>query len=82
MWIKIPALYSHKQMPIMCLRQKPKLPEPCDSNSPIKAFPKPPTDPVEVKSRLAGARGRFLRVETLVDGDANGTRAKYVIKGF
>ncbi|XP_075869716.1 armadillo repeat-containing protein 2 isoform X2 [Nelusetta ayraudi] len=50
--------------------EHPKLPEPCDTNSPFKAFPKPPTDPLEVKSRLAVSRGRFLRVETLVDGDA------------
>lgn len=62
--------------------QKPKLPEPCDSHSPSKAFPKPPPDPDEVRSRLAGARGRAIRKETPLDGDTHGTRAKYVMKGF
>ncbi|XP_074541429.1 armadillo repeat-containing protein 2 [Halichoeres trimaculatus] len=60
------------------LDHKPKLPAPCHSEDPFKAFPKPPTDPLETKRGLAGARARLLRagsVTTLppVEGKTDGT---------
>lgn len=48
---------------VLC--QKPKFPVPCDAEDPFKAFPKPPTDPLEVKRGLAGARVRLLRAGSL-----------------
>uniref|UniRef100_UPI0037E8EB97 armadillo repeat-containing protein 2 n=1 Tax=Semicossyphus pulcher TaxID=241346 RepID=UPI0037E8EB97 len=47
------------------LDHKPKLPVPCDAEDPFKAFPKPPTDPLETKRGLAGARARLLRAGSL-----------------
>eukprot|EP00064_Thunnus_orientalis_P010110 superscaffoldBa00001340_g10136 len=47
------------------LDHKPKFPVPCDAEDPFKAFPKPPTDPLEVKRGLAGARTRLLRAGSL-----------------
>ncbi|CAJ1078131.1 armadillo repeat-containing protein 2 isoform X2 [Xyrichtys novacula] len=47
------------------LDHKPKLPAPCLSEDPLKAFPKPPTDPLETKRGLAGARARLLRAGSL-----------------
>nr|XP_046228284.1 armadillo repeat-containing protein 2 [Scatophagus argus]XP_046228285.1 armadillo repeat-containing protein 2 [Scatophagus argus]XP_046228286.1 armadillo repeat-containing protein 2 [Scatophagus argus] len=47
------------------LDHKPKFPVPCDADDPFKAFPKPPTDPLEVKRGLAGARARLLRAGSL-----------------
>ncbi|XP_044024408.1 armadillo repeat-containing protein 2 isoform X2 [Siniperca chuatsi] len=47
------------------LDHKPKFPVPCDAEDPFKAFPKPPTDPLEVKRGLAVARARLLRVGSL-----------------
>lgn len=57
--------------------QKPKFPVPCDAEDPFKAFPKPPTDPLEVRRGLAGARARLLRTGSLttlppVEGHADG----------
>lgn len=61
--------------------QKPKLPDPCNAEDPFKAFPKPPTDPLEVKRQLAGARARLLRVGSLttlppVEGYTDGMETK------
>uniref|UniRef100_A0A3Q1IBS8 Uncharacterized protein n=1 Tax=Anabas testudineus TaxID=64144 RepID=A0A3Q1IBS8_ANATE len=39
---------------------KPKIPAPCDSEDPFKAFPKPPADPLEVKRGLAGAHADII----------------------
>ncbi|KAM7367831.1 hypothetical protein PAMP_014105 [Pampus punctatissimus] len=47
------------------LDHKPKFPVSCDAEDPFKAFPKPPTDPLEVKRGLAGARPRLLRAGSL-----------------
>ncbi|XP_053193106.1 armadillo repeat-containing protein 2 [Scomber japonicus] len=47
------------------LDHKPKFPVPCDAEDPFKAFPKPPTDPLEVRRGLAGARARLLRTGSL-----------------
>ncbi|XP_070782331.1 armadillo repeat-containing protein 2 [Enoplosus armatus] len=47
------------------LDHKPKFPVPCDAEDPFKAFPKPPTDPLEVKRGLAVARARLLRAGSL-----------------
>ncbi|XP_036941778.1 armadillo repeat-containing protein 2 [Acanthopagrus latus] len=47
------------------LDHRPKFPVPCDAEDPFKAFPKPPTDPLEVKRGLAGARTRLLRAGSL-----------------
>ncbi|KAM9339239.1 armadillo repeat-containing protein 2 [Symphorus nematophorus] len=47
------------------LDHRPKFPVPCDAEDPFKAFPKPPTDPLEVKRGLAGARARLLRAGSL-----------------
>lgn len=43
------------------LHQKPKFPALCDAAGPFKAFPKPPTDPLEGKRALSGARLRLRR---------------------
>lgn len=45
--------------------QKPKFPTTCDTEDPFKAFPKPPTDPLEVKRGPAGARTRLLKAGSL-----------------
>ncbi|XP_034554990.1 armadillo repeat-containing protein 2 isoform X2 [Notolabrus celidotus] len=47
------------------LGHKPKSPALCHSEDPFKAFPKPPTDPLETKRGLAGARARLLRAGSL-----------------
>ncbi|XP_041660456.1 armadillo repeat-containing protein 2 isoform X2 [Cheilinus undulatus] len=47
------------------LDHKPKFPVHCDDEDPLKAFPKPPTNPLETKRGLAGARARLLRVGSL-----------------
>ncbi|XP_035534132.1 armadillo repeat-containing protein 2 [Morone saxatilis] len=47
------------------LDHKPKFPVPCDAEDSFKAFPKPPTDPLEVKRGLARTRARLLRAGSL-----------------
>ncbi|XP_070705740.1 armadillo repeat-containing protein 2 [Pempheris klunzingeri] len=47
------------------LDHKPKFPVPCDGEDPFKAFPKPPSDPLEVKRGLTGARTRLLKAGSL-----------------
>ncbi|TKS76105.1 Armadillo repeat-containing protein 2 [Collichthys lucidus] len=47
------------------LDHKPKFPVPHEAEDPCKAFPKPPTDPLEVKRGLAVARARLLRTGSL-----------------
>ncbi|XP_076611914.1 armadillo repeat-containing protein 2 [Chaetodon auriga] len=47
------------------LDHKPKFPVPCNAEDPFKAYPKPPTDPLELKRGLAGARARLLRAGSL-----------------
>ncbi|XP_029281885.1 armadillo repeat-containing protein 2 isoform X2 [Cottoperca gobio] len=47
------------------LDHKPNLPVTCDAQDPFKAFPRPPTDPLEVKRGLPRARARFLRAGSL-----------------
>ncbi|XP_070843541.1 armadillo repeat-containing protein 2 [Chaetodon trifascialis] len=47
------------------LDHKPKFPVPCNAEDPLKAYPKPPTDPLELKRGLAGARARLLRAGSL-----------------
>ncbi|XP_078029966.1 armadillo repeat-containing protein 2 [Epinephelus lanceolatus] len=47
------------------LDHKPKFPVPSNAEDPFKAFPKPPTDPLEVKRGLPGARARLLRAGSL-----------------
>lgn len=64
--------------------QKPKFPVPCDAEDPFKAFPKPPTDPLEVKRGLAGARTRLLRAGSLtalppVEGHTDGKEEKNIL---
>ncbi|KAM9354975.1 armadillo repeat-containing protein 2 [Pholidichthys leucotaenia] len=43
------------------LEHKPKFPVPRSAEDPLQALPKPPSDPVEVRRGLAGARARLLR---------------------
>ncbi|KAM4522462.1 armadillo repeat-containing protein 2 isoform 2-T2 [Odontesthes bonariensis] len=47
------------------LDHKPKFPVPRDADNPFKAFPKPPTDPLEAKRGLSGARARLLKAQSL-----------------
>ncbi|XP_071776244.2 armadillo repeat-containing protein 2 [Centroberyx gerrardi] len=47
------------------LDYKPKFPVPYDAADPVKAHPKPPTDPLEAKRGAAGARARLLRAGSL-----------------
>ncbi|XP_051265763.1 armadillo repeat-containing protein 2 isoform X2 [Dicentrarchus labrax] len=47
------------------LDHKPKFPVPCEAEDSFKAFPKPPTDPLEVKRGLARTRARLLRAGSL-----------------
>ncbi|KAI3364265.1 hypothetical protein L3Q82_011072, partial [Scortum barcoo] len=47
------------------LDHKPKFPVPGDAEDPFKAFPRPPTDPLEVKRGSAGTRTRLLRAGSL-----------------
>uniref|UniRef100_A0A671V6E0 Armadillo repeat containing 2 n=1 Tax=Sparus aurata TaxID=8175 RepID=A0A671V6E0_SPAAU len=66
------------------LDHKPKFPVPCDAEDPFKAFPKPPTDPLEVKRGLAGARTRLLRAGSLttlppVEGHTDGKEEKNIL---
>ncbi|XP_037605939.1 armadillo repeat-containing protein 2 isoform X2 [Sebastes umbrosus] len=63
------------------LDHKPKFPVPCDVEDPFKAFPKPPTDPLEGKRGLPGARARLLRAGSLtmlapVEGQKDGPGQK------
>uniref|UniRef100_A0A3Q4BJ18 Uncharacterized protein n=1 Tax=Mola mola TaxID=94237 RepID=A0A3Q4BJ18_MOLML len=63
------------------LDHKPKFAIPCNAEDSFKAFPKPPTDPLEAKSRLAGARARLLRVGSLttllpLEGPTDGMETK------
>ncbi|XP_069014253.1 armadillo repeat-containing protein 2 isoform X1 [Embiotoca jacksoni] len=56
------------------LDHRPKFPVPCDAQDPLKAFPKPPTDPVEARKGLAGARPRLLKagsLTTLLPGEGH-----------
>ncbi|XP_041814054.1 armadillo repeat-containing protein 2 isoform X2 [Chelmon rostratus] len=47
------------------LDHKPKFLVPRNAEDPFKAYPKPPTDPLELKRGLAGARARLLRAGSL-----------------
>ncbi|XP_076010996.1 armadillo repeat-containing protein 2 isoform X2 [Genypterus blacodes] len=47
------------------LEHKPKFPVPCNAEDLFKACPKPPTDPLEAKRGLTGARARLLRAGSL-----------------
>ncbi|XP_028997141.1 armadillo repeat-containing protein 2 isoform X2 [Betta splendens] len=47
------------------LDHKPKFPVPCDDEDLFKAIPKPPTDPLEGKRGVAGARPRLRRAGSL-----------------
>ncbi|XP_047429135.1 armadillo repeat-containing protein 2 [Mugil cephalus] len=47
------------------LDHKPKFPTPCNAEDQLKAFPKPPPDPVEVRRGLAGPRARLLKAGSL-----------------
>ena len=76
----------HHAADVFVLYQKPKFPVPCDAEDALKAFPKPPADPLEVKRELAGARVRFLRAGSLItlppvewhtDGKAGNIGKKY-----
>uniref|UniRef100_A0A8C4HS07 Armadillo repeat containing 2 n=1 Tax=Dicentrarchus labrax TaxID=13489 RepID=A0A8C4HS07_DICLA len=63
------------------LDHKPKFPVPCEAEDSFKAFPKPPTDPLEVKRGLARTRARLLRAGSLtmlpsVEGHTDGKEEK------
>ncbi|XP_041831146.1 armadillo repeat-containing protein 2 isoform X2 [Melanotaenia boesemani] len=47
------------------LDHKPKYPVPSNADDPFKVFPKPPTDPLELRRGLAGARPRLLKTGSL-----------------
>ncbi|XP_072218848.1 armadillo repeat-containing protein 2 isoform X2 [Leuresthes tenuis] len=46
------------------LDHKPKFPVLCDADNPFKAFPKPPTDPLEARRGLSGTRARLLKARS------------------
>jgi len=67
---------------MIILFQKPKFPVPCDADNPFKAFPKPPTDPLEARRGLSGTRARLLKARSLtallpLEASTDGKRKKH-----